>query len=126
MSKNGRTRASTAGHREWWKRYGVAAIAVFDAFATFIAFPGIFQASGSPQLLLSLSVLVAAWYGGLGPGLVARAVIVLFIWPADLSTPNVMRLLIFIAQCLVCSAGHGVASSLAQASALGGGHAASE
>ncbi len=24
-------------------------------------------------------------------------------WPTDLSTPNVMRLLIFIAQCLVCS-----------------------
>ena len=41
---------------------------------------------------------------GSARGWLLSAVIVLFIWPADLSTPNVMRLLIFIAQCLVCSA----------------------
>ena len=103
MNINGRSRTSPDDQRAWWKRYGVAALAVFDTFVIFLAFPGVFQASGTPQLLLSLSVLVAAWYGGLGPGLFAGAAIVLFGWPADLSTPNVMRLLIFIAECLVCS-----------------------
>ena len=39
----------------------------FVAFAIVLAFPAFGQAKGTAQLLLSLSVLISAWIGGLGP-----------------------------------------------------------
>jgi PAS domain S-box-containing protein len=105
MSINGGSSTSVGGQRAWWIRYGVAALAVLDAFAIFIMFPGVVQAPGTPQILLSLSVLIAAWYGGLGPGLFAGLIIVLcMLCTGDLRTPNAMQVLIFGAQCLLCSA----------------------
>ena len=104
MSMNDASSPSFGGQRAWWKRYGVAALAVFDAFVVLIVFPTLVQAPGTTQLLLSLAVLVVAWYGGLGPGLCAGAAILLITWPGEMTTPNVMRMLIFTGQCLLCSA----------------------
>jgi signal transduction histidine kinase len=104
MSTEGASSTRANGQRAWWKRYGVAALAVLDAFIVLIAFPALVEAPGTIQLLLSFSVLVAAWYGGLGPGLFAAAAILLITWPAEVSTANLMRVLIFTAQGLLCSA----------------------
>jgi signal transduction histidine kinase/ActR/RegA family two-component response regulator len=84
-------------------RYGVAALAIFAAFKVVLAFPAFAQAPGTAQLLLSLAVLVAAWYGGLGPGLFAGAVILLVSWPAALTTPNLLRVFVFSVQSVICS-----------------------
>jgi PAS domain S-box-containing protein len=104
MSMNGGPNVSVGGQRALWKRYGVAVLAVFDVFVILQAFPTVIQAPGTTQLLFSLAVLVAAWYGGLGPGLFAGLAIVVCTWAGDVSTANLMRLLIFAAQCLLCSA----------------------
>ncbi len=104
MSMNEASSTSALGQRARWKRYGVAALAVLGAFIVLIAFPTLVQAPGTIQLLLSFSVLVAAWYGGLGPGLFAVSAILIFTWPGEFSTPNLMRMLIFTGQCLLCSA----------------------
>ncbi len=88
MSMNEASSTSANGQRAWWKRYGVAALAVLGAFIVLIAFPTLVEAPGTTQLLLSFSVLVAAWYGGMGPGLFAALAILIFRWPAELSTPT--------------------------------------
>jgi PAS domain S-box-containing protein len=104
MSMNGGFSTSLVGQHAWWKRYGVAALVVCAAFLVLTAFPALFLAKGTTQLLLSLLVLVAAWYGGLGPGLFAGTAIFVCTWPGELSSPTVVRMLVFVAQCLLCSA----------------------
>jgi PAS domain S-box-containing protein len=51
----------------WTLRYGVALLAVATAFA-FLLIPELGKGLGS---ILFLAVLIASWYGGLGPGLLA-------------------------------------------------------
>jgi PAS domain S-box-containing protein len=104
MSMNEGASTSVGGQQPWWTRYGVAALSVCAALAILIASPSLLQAKGTTQLLLSLLVLVAAWYGGLGPGLFAGAAILVGTWPDELTTPNLVRVLAFVAQCLLCSA----------------------
>ena len=104
MSMLERSITTRGGQQPWWKRYGVAALSVSGAFAVLAMFPELFQAKGTAQLLLSLLVLVAAWYGGMGPGLFAGSAILFCMWPTELTTPNVTRALIFTGQCLLCSA----------------------
>ena len=84
-------------------RYGVAALSVIVAFALIVAFPPLLQATGTAQLIFALAVLVAAWYGGLGPGLFAAAIILLVAWPVELSAPNLIHALVFTTLCLMCS-----------------------
>jgi signal transduction histidine kinase/CheY-like chemotaxis protein len=103
MSKNRGLDITTRGKPAPWVRYAVAALAVIAAFAIVKTFPAFVQARGTAQLLLSLSVLVAAWYGGLGPGLFAGAAILCLAWTGDLSAPSVLRMLVFTLQCLICS-----------------------
>jgi PAS domain S-box-containing protein len=55
-------------------RYGVAVLAVAISIA-FLALPEIGKGSGA---ILYLAVVVAAWYGGLGPGLLSTALIAVF------------------------------------------------
>ncbi len=55
----------------WWLRYGVAVLAVVASIAI-MAIPVIGKGLGS---ILFLAVLVSTWYGGLGPGLSATALI---------------------------------------------------
>jgi hypothetical protein len=53
------------------KAYGTALLAVGLAFAcTYLTLP---LAERSPLFLLLAAVIVGAWYGGLGPGLLAVA-----------------------------------------------------
>ena len=60
------------GKPTWWLRYAVAVLAPFAAFAIVLAFPAFVQVKGTAQLLLSLSVLISAWIGGLGTGSTGR------------------------------------------------------
>jgi PAS domain S-box-containing protein len=55
----------------WSLRYGVAVLAVAAAIAV-LSIPEIGKGLGS---ILFLAVLVSAWYGGMGPGLLATALI---------------------------------------------------
>lgn len=56
--------------RPAWQRYGAALALTLAAFALKFLLEGKLGA-GSPVLLLPLGTLLAAWYGGLGPGLLA-------------------------------------------------------
>lgn len=57
-----------------FRKYGAALVAVGLAFTcTYLAVP---LAERSPLFLLLAAVVVSAWYGGLGPGLLATAVAV--------------------------------------------------
>ena len=76
------------GKPAWWARYGVAALAVAAVFTIAKTFPGFLEARGTAQLLMSLSVLVAAWYGGIGSGLFAGAAILCLTWPAEPTRPT--------------------------------------
>jgi K+-sensing histidine kinase KdpD len=67
--------------------YGVAVVAVAAALAIKVLFGGL--GADHPFILLPAAVIVAAWYGGRGPGLVAAAIAaigadVLFLPPAGL------------------------------------------
>jgi hypothetical protein len=84
-------------------RYGVAALSVIVAFALNIAMPSALLASGTAQLVFALAVLVAAWHGGLGPGLFAAGLILTVAWPGDLSAPQLIRVAVFTVVCLLCS-----------------------
>ncbi len=86
-----------------WARYALAALAPFAVFAVVIAFPVLVQAKGTAQLLMSLAVLIAAWYGGILPGLFAGALILCLTWPDELTTPNLVRMFVFTLQCILCS-----------------------
>jgi signal transduction histidine kinase/CheY-like chemotaxis protein len=83
--------------------YVVAALAPFAAFAVVIAFPAFVEAKGTAQLLLSLVVLISAWHGGLGPGLLSGGMILCLTWPTELTTPNLLRTFVFSLQCVLCS-----------------------
>ncbi|HEY4561697.1 MAG TPA: DUF4118 domain-containing protein, partial [Thermoanaerobaculia bacterium] len=56
--------------RPAWQRYGAALAATLAAFGLKLLLGGRLGL-GSPVLLLPLGALLAAWYGGLGPGLLA-------------------------------------------------------
>ena len=56
---------------QWTLRYGVAAVAVATAIV-FLLIPEIGKGLAS---IVFLAVLIAAWYGGLGPGLLATGLI---------------------------------------------------
>src|SRR3954471_3111957 len=56
--------------RPAWQRYGAALALTLAAFGLKFLLEGKLG-PGSPVLLLPLGTLLAAWYGGLGPGLLA-------------------------------------------------------
>ena len=58
--------------RPAWQRYGAALALALAAFGLKVLLEGKLG-PGSPVLLLPLGTLLAAWYGGLGPGLLATA-----------------------------------------------------
>jgi signal transduction histidine kinase/ActR/RegA family two-component response regulator len=61
-------------------RYGLAVLCVFFTPAVF-TIPMVRQGAGTPLVVLFFAILVAAWYGGLGPGLLATALIVVTFLP---------------------------------------------
>src|SRR5262245_53674813 len=62
-------------YQDGLRRYGFALLILALAWAL-MALPVIDDRGGTPILLYFFVVLLSAWYGGLGPGLLATAVIV--------------------------------------------------
>src|SRR5262245_38919930 len=62
-------------HLDWLRRYGFALLILALAWAV-MAIPDINDRAGTPILVYFFAVLLSAWYGGLGPGLLTTAVIV--------------------------------------------------
>ena len=93
-------------------RYGVAVVAVALALLLKLALDPLFLEHQSPFLLLAGAVMVAAWFGGLGPGLSATALGALaadyfFLVPIHAFTPPgraFLPLLLFGAQGVLISA----------------------
>jgi PAS domain S-box-containing protein len=83
----------------WLSRYGVALMVVI-ATVSVLYIPGFGQGLGS---LLFVAVLVSAWYGGLGPGLLAATLFALIglgalVWSGvELSTARIVALLLYLA-----------------------------
>src|SRR5689334_1866665 len=86
-----------------WRQYGAAALAVVATMGLLGSVPSLAIAIGTPQLILFLSVLVAAWYGGFGPGIFATALIVIPTLPAEFTRWTVIRLVVFVTGCVLAS-----------------------
>src|SRR5262249_17831522 len=83
----------------WLSRYGVAVLVVITTVSV-LYIPGFGQGLGN---LLFLAVLISAWYGGLGPGLLAATLFALaglralVMSGADLSSARLVALLLYLA-----------------------------
>ena len=82
----------------WTRRYGVAVLAVATTIA-FLSLPEIVgKGLGS---IVFLAVLIAAWYGGVGPGLLATALIaliaaVLVVVGPEITASRVIPIVLFV------------------------------
>ena len=63
-------------YQDWLRRYGFALL-ILAVTAEVMALPDIEDQGGTPILVYFFAVLLSAWYGGLGPGLLTTAAIVL-------------------------------------------------
>ena len=63
-------------YQDWLRRYGFALL-MLAVTAKVMALPNIEDQGGIPILVYFFAVLLSAWYGGLGPGLLTTAAIVL-------------------------------------------------
>ena len=63
-------------YQDWLKRYGFALLTLAMTAAA-MAIPAIRDGAGTPILVYFFAVLLSAWYGGLGPGLLTTAALVL-------------------------------------------------
>src|SRR5262245_49756401 len=82
--------------RHPFQRYTAALLAVAGAFVV-LTIPAIRHGIGTPILVLFFAILLAAWYGGLGPGLVALGLVaIITATPLD-SPERVARYALFLA-----------------------------
>ena len=93
--------------RPAWKRYGVALGLVLAAFVLKLLVVGRLG-EGSPVLLLPFGTILAAWYGGLGPGLLATGLSLIlagfyFLDPADTGREHEIQMVIAAVQGVVIS-----------------------
>jgi PAS domain S-box-containing protein len=93
--------------RPAWQRYGVALVLVLAAFGIKLLAVGRFG-EGSPVLLLPFGTILAVWYGGLGPGLLATALSVVLagfylLDPADTGREHEVQIVIAGMQGVVIS-----------------------
>ncbi|HZW34984.1 MAG TPA: hypothetical protein VFF52_29945, partial [Isosphaeraceae bacterium] len=89
------TWASDRAGRAGWAGYVVGLLVVAASFGLLLAVPSLGTAAGTPQLILLLSVLIVAWYGGFGPGLFATALIVVVTLPHGWTPWSLVRLAVF-------------------------------
>jgi signal transduction histidine kinase len=95
------------GGRPAWLRYGAAVALTLAAFGVkHLVAPEL--SPGSPVLLLPLGTVLAAWYGGLGPGLLATALSIalagsFFLDPTDTEREQVIQLAVAALQGAVIS-----------------------
>src|SRR5205809_6283327 len=83
-------------HQDRLKRYGFALLTLALAAAA-MNLPAIGDRAGTPILVYFFAVLLSAWYGGLGPGLLTTALIVLLTSHATFPSWRVVRLALGIA-----------------------------
>ncbi len=93
--------------RPAWQRYGAACLLVLATFGLKLGLAGRLG-MGSPVLLLPLGTLLAAWYGGLGPGLLTTGLSVVlaglyFLDPADTSLEQGAQMAVAVLQGVVIS-----------------------
>src|SRR5262245_35372673 len=91
----------THKNRLW--RYGFALLTLAVG-AVVMAVPGVQDRAGTPILVYFFIVLLSAWYGGLGPGLLATAVIVVMTSHTTFEYWRVLRLGLGIASGVSISA----------------------
>ena len=82
---------------QWTLRYGVAVVAVVTAIV-FLSIPEIGKGLAS---IVYLAVIIAAWYGGLGPGLlatglIAAVAIVVLVFGPDFAPARVVSIVLFV------------------------------
>ncbi len=79
-------------------RYAFAFMAIASA-ATILRIPGIIEGddNGTFILVSFFAILVSAWYGGFGPGLVATGLIVLLTLHPNMTPGRLVRLVLFLA-----------------------------
>ncbi|PYQ64814.1 MAG: hybrid sensor histidine kinase/response regulator [Acidobacteria bacterium] len=93
--------------RSAWQRYGAALALALAAFGLKLLLEGRLS-PGSPVLLLPLGALLAAWYGGLGPGLLATALSAVlaglyFLDPSDTPREHEVQVVLAVLQGSVIS-----------------------
>jgi len=93
--------------RSAWQRYGAALALTLAAFGLKLLLEGKLG-PGSPVLLLPLGTLLAAWYGGLGPGLLATALSAVlaglyFLAPSDTPREHEIQIVLSVLQGAVIS-----------------------
>ncbi|HSU84784.1 MAG TPA: ATP-binding protein [Thermoanaerobaculia bacterium] len=93
--------------RPAWQRYGAACLLVLALFGLKLLIADRFG-MGSPVLLLPFGTILAAWYGGLGPGLLATGLSVVlaglyFLDPADTALEQASQMVISLLQGVVVS-----------------------
>jgi PAS domain S-box-containing protein len=93
--------------RTVWLRYGVAVLLVLAIFGLKALLAGRLG-EGSPVLLLPFGTILAAWYGGLGPGLLATFLSAIlaggfFLDPADTGGQQAIQVAISLLQGVVIS-----------------------
>src|SRR3954468_19424921 len=77
-------------------RYAIAVLAVAAALA-WLAVPGLGTTPNVPVLVCQAAILLVAWYGGLGPGLLTTALFGLLTLPGSLTAVRLVRLALFVA-----------------------------
>src|SRR3954470_24792382 len=88
--------------RPAWQRYGAALAVTLAAFGLKLLLGGRLGL-GSPVLLLPLGTLLAAWYGGLGPGLLATGLSAVlaglfFLDPSDTPPQHEVQIVLSVLQ----------------------------
>jgi PAS domain-containing protein len=84
--------------RRWLTRYGVAALTIVPAMAFMALVPGVPRWPGTAALVCLFAVLLSAWYGGFGPGLLTTALVATLTLTPDFPLWKQVRLLVFIAE----------------------------
>ncbi|MFL6263502.1 MAG: ATP-binding protein [Thermoanaerobaculia bacterium] len=90
-----------------WQRYGAALALTLAAFGLKLLLEGRLG-PGSPVLLLPLGTILAAWYGGLGPGLLATALSAVlaaryFLDPSDTPREHEVQIVLSVLEGVVIS-----------------------
>lgn len=87
---------SVPRHSSYWLlRYGLA-IVLFAAAAACLRIPVVGTGSGSVVLVAYLATIGAAWYGGIGPGLLVLALCLASTWPHELTDERLVRIALFL------------------------------